>query len=887
MMTSEQIRKSFLDFFAARGHKVLAGTSLIPADPTTLFTSAGVQQFVPQFRGDVPVDYPRITTCQKCLRADDIDEVGDATHCTFFEMLGNFSIGDYFKKDAIAWGWEYSIKELNLPPDKIWITVYPTDEEAYSSWRKMGVPAERIIRLEENWWPLSDNWVGSTGACSEMNLDLGEKHGCGKADCSPACSCGRFVEYWNLVFPEFFQNGPGNRRPLEHPGVDTGLGFERLVALLQGKDNIFETDLFQPIVEAIHKRAAEINPAYKRGTSKEALKAARIIADHSRAVAFSLSEGILPSNEGRGYIVRKLLRRASYFAFKLANLPPSTGFVEFIKPIAGAVCKTMGSIYPELNQHRKFILDNVEAEEKRFEETIASGMATIDELFRLAKKENRNRLLGDEVFLLYDTYGIPKDLTREIAAEQGLMIDEAGFEKAMGEQRARSRAGSADKFAIQRTGAYQQFIGATTFTGYDKTEETVKIIGLIQDGESKESVSKGEAEVLLDRTPFYAEAGGQVGDRGRLETADNSFTVLNTVYSVEKVIAHKVKIDKGVLRVGEAVRAVVDMQRRQAIARAHTATHLLHYALRQELGPHALQHGSLVDVDWFRFDFSHHEKLSAQQLERITSELNRLILENHPVQAQITDINTAKALGAMALFGEKYGEEVRMLQMGDFSRELCGGTHLHSTAEVGLVLIAGEGSVGAGLRRIEAFCGLGAIAHIREQERKLAAVAAALRAPEDELVAKIEALQEELRQAQRQTASLQKKREGNLEQELLGKVEIKSNIQFICKQLDDVSIDVMRNLTDTLIGKLGDNGIVVLASGGSHEYPMVIKVSDELVKKGIHAGKLLGEAAKMAGGGGGGRANFAQAIAKDESKIKKAMEHINESAIKQLESPDK
>jgi alanyl-tRNA synthetase len=875
MMTSEQIRKSFLDFFAARGHKVLAGTSLIPADPTTLFTSAGVQQFVPAFRGDVPVDHPRIVTCQKCLRADDIDEVGDATHCTFFEMLGNFSIGDYFKKEAIEWGWEYSIKELGLPPDRIWITVYPADEEAYSSWRKMGVPAERIIRLEENWWPLSDNWVGSTGACSELNLDLGAEHGCGKSDCSPACSCGRFVEYWNLVFPEFFQNGPGNRRPLERPGVDTGLGFERLVALLQGKDNIFETDLFQPIVEAIHKRAAEINPVYMREHSKEALKAAHIIADHSRAVAFSLAEGILPSNEGRGYVVRKLQRRANYYAWRLVGALQLGNFEKFIEPIVSSVCETMGSVYPEIVEHEAFIRTNALAEEKRFWDAIAIGFHNLELKIKKAKVQNPSnpRIFGEDVFMLYDTFGIPKELTAEIAREQGLRIDEDGFQKAMQEQRARSRAGSADKFAIQRTGAYQQFIGATHFVGYDKTEETVKVIGLIQDGASKESVSKGEAEVLLDRTPFYAEAGGQVGDRGRLETAENSFAVLNTVYSVEKVVAHKVKIDKGLLRVGDAVRAVVDMQRRQAIARAHTATHLLHYALRQELGPHALQHGSLVDADWFRFDFSHHEKLSAQQLERITAEVNRLILENHPVQAQITDINTAKAQGAMALFGEKYGEEVRMLQMGDFSRELCGGTHLNSTAEVGLVLIAGEGSVGAGLRRIEAFCGLGAIAHIREQERKLAAVAAALRAPEDELVAKIEALQEELRQAQRQAASLQKKQAGNLAQELLEKVDKIGAVSIIAARIPALPQDAMRALADKLVESL-KSGVIVLAADGEEKRPMVAKVSDDLVKKGLHAGKLLGEIAKMAGGGGGGRADFAQASAGDPSLLEDALKQV-------------
>lgn len=881
-MTSEEVRKSFLDFFISRGHELVAGSSLIPADPTTLFTSAGVQQFVPAFRGDVPVPHPRATSCQKCLRADDIDEVGDSTHETFFEMLGNFSIGDYFKKEAVEWGWEYSVKVLGLPPERIWISIYPTDEEAFAAWREMGVPEERIVRLPGNWWPATENWVGSTGACSEMFMDIGEEYGCGKPDCGPDCDCGRFVEYWNLVFPEFFQNGPGNRTRLERPGVDTGLGFERLVAILQGKTNIFECDLFAPIVEAIHHRALDLNPKYVPITSDKDNRAVRITADHSRAVAFALAEGILPSNEGRGYVIRKLLRRASYFGWKLAGAlggdgAQADGFERFVTPVVESVITKMAPIYPELEQHRTFILENVAAEEQRFESAILNGFPMLER----SLSDVQGTLSGEAVFRFYDTYGIPKDLVKEIAAERGLEIDEAGFEAAMAEQRERSRAASAEKFAIQRTGVYQQFIGATTFVGYEGTTDEAQVIGIIRDSELLQEVSQGECEVILDRTPFYAEQGGQVGDRGRLDTDDMAAVVEDTVFAIDKVTIHRVTLQRGTLKVGDRVRAIVDIERRKAIARAHTATHLLHLALRTTLGPHALQHGSLVDADWLRFDFSHHEKLSQEQLDAITTQVNDLILQNEPVQPQAMTLEQARAMGAMALFGEKYGNEVRMVQIGDVSRELCGGTHLHSTAEVGLFLLASEGSVGAGLRRIEAYSGAGAVKRVQEEERLLTAASDALHAPEAELVGRIEALQAELKQAQRQIASLQQKRAGNLVDDLVSKEEKVGEVSLIAAQTPAIPQDALRTLADTLVEKLG-SGVVVLAAEDEKSSPMVAKVSADLVARGIHAGKLVGAVAKLAGGGGGGRPDFAQAAAKDSSKIVDALAQAKTVLAEQL-----
>jgi alanyl-tRNA synthetase len=876
MMTTDQIRKSFLDFFAGRGHKVLAGTSLIPADPTTLFTSAGVQQFVPAFRGDVPPPARKLATCQKCLRADDIDEVGDAWHETFFEMLGNFSIGDYFKKEAIEWAWEYSVKELNLPVERIWISVHPKDEEAFSAWRKIGLPEERIVKLEDNWWPLSETWVGSCGPDSELYLDTGEEHGCSRPDCAPGCKCDRFNEYWNLVFPQFFQEGPGRRRPLENPGVDTGLGLERLAALLQGKNNIFETDVFQPVVAAIHKRAEELNPDYRRDGDEKTLRAVRIIADHSRAVAFALAEGVLPSNEGRGYVVRKLLRRACYFGWRMGGhfgTPEGTASDKlFLTPVVRSVCDTMGAAYPELRDRERFIRENVASEERRFEEAVAVGFSDLEQMIKRAQGQG-SKISGEEAFYLHDTFGIPKDLTAEIAAENGLEIDEPGFEAELEKQRARSRAGAGEKFAVQRTGAYKEFIGKTQFVGYEKAEAEAKVLGIIQDGGKKEGVTEGDAEVILDLTPFYAEAGGQVGDRGRLESQSLSCVVSDAAHPIENVTVHHVQIGKGGLKVGDIVCAIVDTQRRKAIARAHTATHLLHFALRKVLGEHALQSGSLVDADYLRFDFSHFEKPSDEQLEQITAEVNRLILENHPVAPREMDLQSARGLGAMALFGEKYGEEVRVLQIGEFSRELCGGTHLNSTAEVGPFILASEGSIGAGLRRIEAYCGLGAIRHMQEKLRLLAEAAEMLRSPENEVVSKIEGLMGELKQVQRQIASIQQKRAGDLAKNLLEGAEKIGEAAVIASRVPALSQEALRSLADSLVERLG-SGVVVLASEGETQALLVAKVSADLVKKGFHAGKIAGEAAKAAGGGGGGRPDFAQAGAKDLSRLDEALSKV-------------
>jgi len=870
-MLSEQIRQSFLDFFAARGHKVTAGSSLIPADPTTLFTSAGVQQFVPSFRGDVPAPDPRLATCQKCLRVDDIEEVGDAWHETFFEMLGNFSIGDYFKQEAIAWAWEYSIKELGLPKDRIWITVHPEDEDAYAAWRNLGVAENRIIKLEDNWWPLSATWVGSCGPDSELYLDIGPEKGCSRVSCGPGCSCDRYNEYWNLVFPQFFQEAGGNRRPLAQPGVDTGLGLERLAALMQGKDNIFDTDLFQPIMEQIFFRAEELNPSFKPSKSEAERKATRIIADHSRAVAFCLGEGVLPSNEGRGYVVRKLLRRACYFGWKLAGVLGSDNkersFERFITPVVATISKKMQAIYPELKANEKFILENVAAEEERFESALQRGFL---ELERVVGEIGQGVLPGEIIFKFYDTYGIPKELTAEIAAEKKLSIDEAGFQEAMKAQRERSRAAGAQKFAVQTAGAYQPFVAKCCFVGYEQTEAEVKVIGILQDGESRQTITSGEAEVILAQTPFYCESGGQVGDTGRLEKTDFLAEVLDTLSPVEKTVSHRIKIKKGALAVGDKVKAVVDIDRRQAIARAHTATHLLHFALRQTLGPHALQSGSRVEDDYLRFDFAHFEKPSGEQLNQIAAEVNRLILANNPVQPKVTDLTSARAEGAMALFGEKYGEEVRLVQIGEFSRELCGGTHLCSTAEVGPFVLTSESSVGAGLRRIEALCGLKAIAYLQEKSQRLAAVAEFLHCPEEELLPKLEALHQEVKQAQRHLASLQKKQAGELSSDLAAQAEKIGDIAVIAQQLPAMSSDALRDLADSLVAKLG-SAVVVLAAESDGTWPLVAKVSPDLLKKGFHAGKIAGEVAKIAGGGGGGRPDFAQAGAKDPARLPEAL----------------
>jgi alanyl-tRNA synthetase len=920
-MTSRELRQSYLDFFAARDHRILPGSPLKPGDETTLFTTAGMQQFVPWFRGLVPAAYPRVVTCQKCFRADDIEQVGlTPWHCTFFEMLGNFSFGDtsggcgatpqpYFKRGAIEYAWEYVTRVLQIPKASIWITVHPEDDESPGLWREIAaVPDDRIVQDPTNFWAL-----GATGPCgpdTELHFDRGEGTGCGRPECNPtsahsqermraSCSCSRFTEMWNLVFQSYHRTEEGRLDPLPKPGIDTGMGFERVAAVLQGVTSIFETDLFAPIVSAVLDLA-------RQGENREGLvrsklltngdtsggRAAKVIAEHTRALAFLLADGFTPSNEGAGYVVRRVIRRAYRFGRALGIDEP------FLHRLVPSVVDTMGDVYPELRSTQARITTWLQQEENQFRETLERSYAPLISAIKRAQDAGETVLRGEDVFRLYDTYGLPRELAAEIAAENGLRLDDQGFSEAMEAQRQRGRARVEQDFASSLRSGYQSFVGKTAFAGYEACVAEGLVMGVVRDGPSAGSGSppsgsqgtpraeprggeivgqleRGEeGEVFLDRTPFYAESGGQIGDTGELKGDTGVAEVLDTHYPVEGAHAHKVKVISGEIKVGQRVRAQVDCERRQAIARAHTATHLMHHVLRQVLGQHAVQSGSLVEPDRLRFDLAHFSALTADERQRIEEGVNALILQDDELETEDTTVEKARAAGATALFGEKYGERVRMVQIGDYSRELCGGTHLARSSAVGAFTIISEGSIGAGLRRVEAVTGAEARALAARQRDLLTAAAEALNGAPENVVERIEDLQAELRRAQREIARLQQKSASALAADLVSAAETVGGIRLLTARVE-LAPDALRNLADDLMTRLG-SGIVVLGSESEGRVHFVTEVSKDLAAAGYHAGSLIREVAKVAGGGGGGRPDFAQAGGKNPERLDEALAKAKE-----------
>ena len=876
-MTSDELRQKFLDFFAQRGHRVLPPAPLIPGDPTTLFTIAGMQQFVPAFRGEIPAPARRAVTCQRCLRIDDLEHVGrTARHETLFEMLGNFSFGDYFKREAIIWAWELVTKDFGMPADRLWITVHPEDKEAPDIWRKdVGIPSDRIVAAEDNWWPTGGG-LGPCGPDSEIVYDFGEELGCGKPTCGPACDCDRWNEFWNLVFQQYNRAADGSLTPLPTQNIDTGMGLDRLTLIMQGCRTIFETDLFTPILAYIGEMALAANRTFQFGADPLADEAARIIADHARAVTFMVADGVTPSNEGRGYVLRRLVRRSARLGRRL-NLPPL-----FLSRVAPVVVRHMSGAYPELPARQDVIVKFVQSEEHRFEETLEQGSQLLEQVIARAKAAGDAIIPGATAFELYDTYGFPYELTVEIAGEQGLSVDEPGFVEAMERQRTRARAASAQSFAYRGVEGYAELAGKTTFCGYEELEAGATVLHIIKDGKEAENVRAGDAaEVILDYSPFYAEAGGQVGDTGRLEAESARARVTDTRHPAQGVHALHVVVEEGELVRGEQVRAIVDADRRHAVTRAHTATHLLHYALRQVLGGHALQSGSLVEPDRLRFDFAHFSALSPDEIRQVEEVVNRSVLGLHAVAATVVPIAEARAAGAMALFGEKYGDHVRMVRMGDFSAELCAGTHASSTGAVGLVKITAQGSVGAGLRRVEAVTGLAALEYLRDQEAALSHSAELLRSTREEVPARIEALQRELREAGRRIESLQARGAGALADQLVEGAQSIEGLRVISARAANLSPEALRNLADVVLERLG-TGVVVLGTEIDGKVLFVGEVSKDLTQRGVHAGKLVGEVAKIAGGGGGGRPDFAQAGGRDPSKLDEALGKVASLVREQL-----
>lgn len=863
--TVDQIRTMFLEFFRSKDHRILPSASLIPhGDPTLLLTVAGMVPFKRQFLGLEKPVHPRIATSQKCIRTADIDNVGKTDrHGTFFEMLGNFSFGDYFKKEAIAWSWEFVVEHLQLPIDKLWVSIYLDDDEAFEIWHNdVGVPAERIVRLgkEDNFW---ETGSGPCGPCSEIHIDRGKEFGCDDPDCKPGCDCDRFFEFWNLVFIQFHQDGD-TYTPLEQKSIDTGMGLERVAALLQGKTSIFEVDNLRPVLDGVGRLADVVY-----GENPQADVSLRVIADHMRAVAFLVADGVLPSNEGRGYVLRRLIRRAVRHGRLLGIEGP------FLNKVADWVVEQMKGAYPELVEREEYIFRVVGLEEQRFGETLEQGMRLLKELVAKGKERGLTEIEGKDVFKLYDTFGFPIDLTREILAEEGFSVDEAGFAEAMEAQRERARQSRTEHGYLDSSlAAYTELAGAVTtdFVGYEHGDVTTRIVGIIVDSHAVDRAEEGQqAAVVLEKTPFYAEGGGQVADQGVIETETGRVRINDVRLPVRGLISHLGVVEDGYIAVGSTAQAKIGQDHRKATARHHTATHLLHRALKDVLGDHVNQAGSYVGPDRLRFDFTHFQAVSDAELRRIEDQVNEEILQNSPVIPTITDLESAKKQGAMALFGEKYEQEVRMVQVGEHSLELCGGTHVSATGEIGLFKVLSEGSVAAGVRRIEAVAGSQALAYVRTQERILEGVRSKLQVPVDELPETVEKLLESNRKLEKEMASVKKQNVlAALDSLAAGAVKA-GDAYIVVAEVQAEQAEDLRTLGDRIRDRL-DPAAILLGAKSENKVLLLSMVSRSLTQTGLHAGQVVKQAAQICGGGGGGRPDMAQAGGSRPEKLAEALE---------------
>jgi alanyl-tRNA synthetase len=871
-LKSDEIRSAFLKFFEEKGHKIIPSSSLVPkGDPTLLLTSAGMVQVKPYFLGEVKPPNKRLASCQKCFRTSDIESVGDATHLTFFEMLGNFSVGDYFKKEAIAWAWEFVTERMRIPTEKLWVTIYLDDDESFRYWRAIGVPESKIIRCgeEDNFWGPAGS-SGPCGPCSEIHYDFGIEKGCGKPDCKPNCECGRFTELWNLVFTQYNQDESGYRTPLPSPNIDTGMGLERLTAVMVGKSSVYDTDLFTPLLDCVAGLTGK-----KYGSGADDDNAVRVVAEHGRAVTFLIADGVLPDNEGRGYVLRRLLRRAALYGRRLGLDKP------FLSELADTAIKQMSHIYPELKQRRDFIKKVIQQEETRFDETLKTGLEIIDDL--LSKKATKKEVPGQDAFRLYDTYGFPVELTKEIVEKSGFTVNMAGFEAEMEKQRERARA--SHKFDIAKSGAgvSKLDVESTGFVGYHSLEQKAGIIKFLVDSKAVDVVESGQsAGVVLDTSPFYAEMGGQVGDTGEIIGPHGRFAVTDTVRIPPDVIVHKGSVVEGVLRAGEEVRAVVDMERRRDIARNHTATHLLQAALRQVLGEHIQQRGSLVAPERLRFDFSHLAAMSPEEIRSVQRIVNEKIRQNLRVYDEETDYKKAVADGAIALFDEKYGDVVRVLRIGDpvVSTELCGGTHVAYTGEIGYFHILSEGSIGAGLRRIEAVTGRAAESYIDQRLSRLENIAGLLEASSEEAEEKVAGLITDLEKEKKRSYSLEKNLARKEIESLMGKVEDIEGIKMFSERIPSVDSQTLRDVSDTIKEKLV-SGVVVLGTIYNDKPALIANITSDLVDRGFNAVDIVRPPAKIIGGGGGGKPNMAQAGGNYKDKLDEALE-VAKKTIKEL-----
>jgi len=866
--TGNEIRQSFLDFFQEKGHLVVPSASLIPEnDPSLLLIGAGMAPFKSYFTGVATPPSGRVTNSQKCIRTPDIERVGKtARHATCFEMLGNFSFGDYFKRDAIHWAWEFLTKRMEMDPARLYVTVHKDDQEAYDIWHKeVGVSAEHLILGDEdNFWEIG---TGPCGPCSEIFYDQGEEFKCDKPNCVMGCDCDRYLEIWNLVFTQYDKDENGEYHPLERKCIDTGLGLDRIAAVIQGVPSIFEMDLNLPMLN----RLIELSKVNYDGKSPESL-ALRVILDHVRGVTFLISDGVLPGNEGRGYVLRRLLRRAVRFGRIVGLNQP------FVADIAAKVIDSFKVGYPDLEDKRSFILQVFQLEEKRFNETLESGLSLVQQFIEEMKQSGKTELQGEVAFRLHDTFGFPLELTQEILEEQGYTVDIQGFRDEMNRQRQRARAARQD---VDAMGANRTDLSGieSRFIGYETLHETSRIQGIFHEGKSLEIAEENQqVQLVLEPNPFYGESGGQVGDTGFLELQGVQHRVVQTIKEGQlSLLTVEVKAE---LKVGDQVFAIVDEQRRKDIARHHSATHLLHKALRLVLGDHIHQAGSWVGPDRLRFDFSHFSALEQEQVNRVEYLVNHWIMEDLAVSTEELKIDEARAKGATALFGEKYGEVVRVIKMGD-SMELCGGTHVKRTGEIGPFRIVSEAGIGSGLRRIEALSGWKAFEYNQNKENILTEMANLLKSKEDELPLRVSQLLAQLRETEKKLESLSAKNTADQMDVLLkGKFEIEG-IPTVIAQVTVEKADDLRQMADILRDKMG-KGIVVLAAEIDGKASLLAAATKDLVKV-FHAGNLIREAAKLVGGGGGGRPDLAQAGGKNPENLPKAMEQIRKLVEAQFE----
>ncbi len=872
-----EIREKFLAFFESKEHLRLKSFSLVPKnDKSLLLINSGMAPLKPYFTGKEIPPKKRVTTCQKCIRTGDIENVGKtARHGTYFEMLGNFSFGDYFKNEVIPWAWEFVTKVLEMPEDKLYISIYQDDDEAFNIWHNViGIPADRIVRMgkEDNFW---EHGLGPCGPCSEIYYDRGEEFGCGKETCGVGCDCDRFMEFWNLVFTQFEKQEDGSYTKLEHPNIDTGMGLERMATIMQNVTSIFDIDTIKAIRDEVCKIA---NVKYMEDEKKDV--SIRVITDHIRSVSFMTADGVLPSNEGRGYVLRRLLRRAVRHG-RLLGIDKM-----FLADLSKTVIEVSKDAYPELAEKSDYIFKVLSVEEQQFNKTIAYGSDILKQYIEELKSSNQKTLSGKHCFKLYDTYGFPIDLTKEILEEEGLDLDEEAFHKEMENQRIKARSAreettymGADDTVFNRLDVAM----TSKFIGYDYLKSNnSKILAITKDDEIVNSISVNQrATIILDITPFYAQSGGQEGDKGIIKTDKAIFKVTDTIKAGGGKIAHIGYVTEGTININDNAVAEVDAEVRLNTARNHSATHLLQKALRIVLGNHVEQAGSSVNNERLRFDFTHFEAISAENLNKVETLVNKAIFDAMTIVIKETPIEEAKKMGAMALFGEKYGDIVRVVNMGDYSIELCGGTHLKNTSQVGLFKIISETGVASGVRRIEAVTGETAINVFKSYEQKLESISSILKTNPNNIENKINSILAENKELKQKVDKLESKMAGNVIDDILDSVEDIKGVKVIISKLNNFDINNLREIGDKLKQKLG-SGVIVLASFKDDKVNFVVMATDDVVKKGIHAGNIIKETAKIAGGKGGGRPNMAQAGAKDVTKIDNALLKSKEIIQQQL-----